>query len=85
MGTTTLQHRFGRRVLTSPDKAALISRVETLQTRLFDSEHHVRREITTPQATELLEQINVVRRELGWLGIDDHQQYLWPNDIPTLS
>lgn len=85
MYTTTIQDRLGRRTLTLPEKTALISQVTTLQTRLFDGEYHVRPEVTTGRATELLEQINVVRHELGWLAIDDHHQYLWPQNVPALS
>lgn len=73
------------RILDMTDKTVLLSQVKTLEARLFDSEHHVRGEVTADRAREVLTQINVVRSKLGWLQIDDRCRYLWPEGVPGLS
>ncbi|MBO0730313.1 MAG: hypothetical protein J2P57_13720 [Acidimicrobiaceae bacterium] len=85
MSTATIETPFGRPTLTSSERTALITQVKTLETSLFDGELHVRREVAAGRATELLNQINVVRGKLGWLPIDDHHQHHWPDDMPLLS
>lgn len=80
---TTVQTGMGREMLTRREKTALISQVTTLETSLFDKDHHLRRGVGSSRAEELLSQINALRRRLGWLPIDDCQRYQWPDDVPA--
>jgi hypothetical protein len=63
-------------------KTATVNKVDVLEQQLFDGEGHLRRGMTPERATNLLDQINVLRHELGWLHLDLHHRPVWPDDLP---
>jgi len=77
--TTTAAH--GRATLCRRQKSAAITRVNYLERVLFDGNGHPRRRISPERADELLSAINQLRSRLGWLTLDMHHQYRWPDDV----
>ena len=60
-------------------KAAAVTRVRYLERQVFDGSGRQRRSITESQVEGLVTQINQLRHVLGWLEIDLHGQWRWPN------
>ncbi len=61
------------------EKIALVARVRYLEGKTFDDGGHIRRGVTRSVAERTVEQINELRRALGWLEIDVDRQWRWPD------
>jgi len=68
-----------RPALAPAHKTAAVTRVRYLERQLFDDDGRRRRNIKEPLVDELVGQINELRQSLGWLEIDLHGQWRWPN------
>jgi hypothetical protein len=64
-------------------RSALTAKVALLEGRLFDGEGHRRHHLSDEQAGTLLSEINDLRHDLGWLGVDMRYQHTWPADIAS--
>ncbi len=60
------------------EKAAAITRVQSLEHETFDDGGHLRGGVDQTAAELALDQINELRHLLGWLEIDLHGQWRWP-------
>ncbi len=67
--------------LSPAQKSAVISKINVLERELFDDERRRRRGISEERATELLAEINALRRTLGWLSLDLQHRLVWPDDL----
>jgi hypothetical protein len=67
--------------LSPAEKSAVISKINVLERQLFDDQCRRRRGISEERATELLGEINALRRKLGWLSLDLHHRLVWPDDL----
>ena len=72
-------HRRRRPALAPAHKTAAVTRVRYLERQIFDDDGRRRRNIKEPLVDELVGQINQLRQSLGWLEIDLHGQWRWPN------
>jgi hypothetical protein len=52
-------------------------KVAVLEGRLFDGQGHPRPGLSDHAATDLLGQINDLRRRLGWLALDLDHHHIW--------
>jgi hypothetical protein len=71
-----------RRLLLA-QRSRLARKVAVLEGRLFDHEGHVHQGLSEEVATTRLNEINDLRRNLGWLSVDRHHDYVWPTDIAS--
>jgi hypothetical protein len=67
--------------LSPAQKSAAIGKITVLEGQLFDHERRRRRGISEARATELLTEINALRRTLGWLSLDLQHRLIWPHDL----
>jgi hypothetical protein len=63
-------------------RSLMARKVAVLEGRLFDDEGHLRQGLSDEVSTRLIE-INALRRDLGWLSLDLHHDYVWPADIAS--
>ena len=61
------------------EKAAAVTRVQFLEHETFDDGGHLRGGVDQAAAERTLVQINELRHLLGWLEIDLHGQWRWPD------
>jgi hypothetical protein len=61
------------------EKTAAVTRVRYLEGQLFDESGPTRRGVTEDQVQRRVSQINQLRHLLGWLEIDLHGRWRWPN------
>ena len=71
---------FERLALT--ERIALVNRLNSLEGQLFDGQNHLRSGFDLDRANELLDSVNSLRHQLGWLPIDDHHRWGWPEHLP---
>ena len=64
-------------------RSGMANKVALLEGRLFDDEGHLRPGLSDEVATTRLGKINDLRRDLGWLWLDLHHDYVWPADIAS--
>jgi hypothetical protein len=64
-------------------RSVVVQRVALLEGRLFDEDGHRRRGLSDNAAVALLDEINVLRRDLGWLGLDLRHHHIWPEDLAS--
>jgi hypothetical protein len=64
--------------VSSVEKAAAVTRVQSLEHETFDDGGHLRGGVDQAAAERTLAQINELRHLLGWLEIDLHGQWRWP-------
>ena len=64
-------------------RSGMARKVELLEGRLFNDEGHLRLGLSDEVATARLGKINDLRRDLGWLWLDLHHDYVWPADIAS--
>jgi hypothetical protein len=64
-------------------RSGMANRVALLEGRLFDDQGHLRPGLSDEVATTRLSKINDLRRDLGWLRLDLHHDYVWPADIAS--
>ena len=76
---STIPDDEGQPVLAPAQKTAAVTRVRCLERQLFDDDGHRRRNVKRSVVDELVGQINRLRDSLGWLEIDLHGQWRWPN------
>ena len=69
--------------LAGTDQIAAIAQVNHLEGILFDGEGHVQRHTSPERANELLEAINQLRLQLGWLDLDMAHQQCWSEHDPA--
>jgi hypothetical protein len=74
MTSTTAAHPLASR----SDKIAAITRVNYLERLLFDGDGRLRRHTSAERADQLLEAINDLRRQVGWLALDLQHHHRWP-------
>ena len=72
-------YRLISTVLPPAEKTAAITKVRYVERELFDDSGHIRRGINRATADEMVVLINDLRHALGWLEIDLHGQWRWPN------
>jgi hypothetical protein len=60
-------------------KTAAVTRVRYLERQAFDGSSRRHRSIAESEVADLVTQINQLRGVLGWLQIDLHGQWRWPN------
>lgn len=65
---------------TPADKTAAIHKVKLLEDRLFDNEGHLDQGIPKERACQLLNEINALRHNLGWLNLDLEHHLVWPDE-----
>jgi hypothetical protein len=59
----------------------MAGKVALLEARLFDHEGHLRQDLSDEAASTQLGEINDLRRDLGWLSLDLHHDYVWPGNL----
>src|SRR5215469_9957023 len=64
-------------------RSVMTGKVTMLEGLLFDGEGHQRAGLSDETATKLLDQINDLRHDLGWLEIDLVHQHIWPATIAS--
>jgi hypothetical protein len=65
--------------LAPAEKTAAVTRVRYLERQIFDDDGYPRRNVKEPVLDEVVGQINQLRHCLGWLEIDLHGRWRWPN------
>ena len=58
-------------------------KVALLEGRLFDDAGHLRQGLSDEVTSTRLVEINDLRRDLGWLSLDLHHDYVWPTDLAS--
>jgi hypothetical protein len=61
----------------------MASKLKTLEASLFDTEDRLRRGLSDEVMGALLSQINDLRHDLGWLGLDLDHHHIWPTDTAS--
>lgn len=70
---------FGSSSRMSPaEKTAVVTRVQCLEHETFDDSGHVRRRVELAAAERAVDEINELRRSLGWLEVDLDHRWRWP-------
>ena len=59
-------------------RSLIAGKVAMLEGRLYDGEGHQRPGLSDEMATNLLGEINGLRHDLGWLGLDLGHHHIWP-------
>jgi hypothetical protein len=82
-GRPELEHYGLARRLPLAQRSAMVQKVAWLEDRLFDDDGHRRQRLTEEVAGVLLNEINNLRHDLGWLLLDQHHDRIWPTDIAS--
>jgi hypothetical protein len=64
-------------------RSAVVQKVTRLEGRLFDEQGLVRLGVSPELACAWLDEINHLRRQLGWLRLDLHHRHIWPADLAS--
>jgi hypothetical protein len=64
--------------MTAPQKVAAVAKVRCMENDLFDGDR-VRRGLSRDQAERMVDQINELRKALGWLEINPDGKWRWPH------
>jgi hypothetical protein len=71
------------RRLPLPERTIKAEKVAILEGRLFDIDDHSRPRLSDQVATTLLAEINQLRHDLGWLGLDLGHHHVWPAHLAS--
>jgi hypothetical protein len=64
-------------------RSVTAAKVAVLEGRLFDGQGHPWPGLSDRAATDLLGEINDLRRRLGWLALDLDHHHIWPAPLAS--
>ena len=83
VSSTELESYGIPRRLPLAQRSGMANQVALLEGRLFDDQGRLRPGLSDEVATTRLGKINDLRRDLGWLKLDLHHDYIWPADMAS--